>query len=365
MPKIILSLDGGGIRGAATARFLCLLEECLDKDYNTSLRKTVDLYAGTSTGSIIALALANTNLSMSNINSLYSLGNAEKIFLENKGWFEIDGINAPKYEGSGKTALLKSKLGPKAKIGKLEKGKHVLVVTYCINTRRPIVIKSTEDRHRDFLSYQVADASSAAPTYFPTVPIGIPRNSTLNSKHIDWLIDGGIVANNPTMCAICEARKAWEGVSIDDIRVLSIGTGTMSRKINGRESTKWGSAQWFLKGHIIDLMMDERIVSYQARTIMSPGNYIRVNADLSNQTLVGLPPPPDDAMDDIDEGNIERLQLLGEFWFKKYGRAAAELLTGKYTGPSLDRINPATGKPNKLLGTAEPPEQPSVYSAID
>ena len=347
MPKVILSLDGGGIRGAATTRFLYRLEELLNSEkYGTSLRETVDLYAGTSTGSIIALALANTDLAVSDIDSLYNVENATRIFLDNKGWFEIDGINAPKYEGGGKTTLLMNKLGANTSIGDVEDGKHVLVVTYCINTRRPVVIKSTESRHRDLLSYQVADASSAAPTYFPTVSMRTPRGTTRSSGQMDWLIDGGIVANNPTMCAICEARTAWEGVSMDDIRVLSIGTGTMSRKITGRESAKWGITEWFLKGHIIDLMMDERIVAYQARTITSPGSYIRVNADLSNQTLVGLPPPPDDAMDDIDEGNIERLQHLGEFWFEKYGDAAADLLTGRYAGPSLDRINPATGHPN-------------------
>ena len=143
MPKVILSLDGGGIRGAATTRFLARLEELLNsEEYGTSIRETVDLHAGTSTGSIIALALATTELTVGEIDSLYNPTNAEKIFVDNRGWFEIDGINAPKYEGNGKTELLMEKLGERTRIGDVPEDKHVLVVTYCVNTRRPVVVKS-------------------------------------------------------------------------------------------------------------------------------------------------------------------------------------------------------------------------------
>lgn len=346
MAKVILSLDGGGIRGAATTRFLVRLQGLLQgKKYNTDLREQVDFFAGTSTGAIIALALANTKLSLRQIDNLYNVANARKIFLDNRGWFEIDGINAPKYEGSGKTSVLEQKLGPTTTLSDLVAGKHVLVVTYSVNARRPVVIKSTEPRHLSLFSYRIADASSAAPTYFPTVPLRIQPGSNPKRAKTDWLIDGGIVANNPTMCAICETRQAWRDVGMDDLRVLSVGTGTATRPITGGESAKWGITEWFLKGSIIDLMMDERIVAYQAKTILADGHYIRVNADLSDQTKVGLPDPPDDALDYIDEENIEKLRELGEYWFKEYGKAAADLLTGRYKGPSLDRIDPATGKP--------------------
>ena len=97
MSKLILSLDGGGIRGAACTQFLTLIEEQLNKTHGKSLRECVDFYAGTSTGSIIALALATSKLSMSEINKLYSVSNAKLIFAPNKGWFQVDGINAPKY----------------------------------------------------------------------------------------------------------------------------------------------------------------------------------------------------------------------------------------------------------------------------
>ena len=169
-------------------------------------------------------------------------------------------------------------------------------------------------------SYQVADASSAAPTYFPTKEIELPPHSDEF-----WLIDGGVIANNPTMCAIAEARRVWTQVALSQMRVLSIGTGFMTRKINGPASQKWGGLQWMTKGKIMEVLTDERIVAYQSMTIMDRGTYIRVNAKLLPQP--GLPQAPDDAMDDVSKTNIKRLKALGNFWFDQYGEVTVELLT--------------------------------------
>ncbi len=339
MSKMILSLDGGGIRGAASAQFLSHVEEALQSGTDPkSIRDCVDFYAGTSTGSIIALALATTDMPVSRISELYDYDTAKIIFTKNTGWFEIDGLNAPKYEASGKTDVLKDNFKA-ATISDVPAGKHVLAVGYAIERRTPMVIKSTKAEFLDLLSSQVADASSAAPTYFPTKELEIPPE---NDEY--WLVDGGVIANNPTMCAIVEARRAWSDVSMDQLRVLSIGTGFLTRKINGPDSQKWGGLQWMTKGHILDLLSDERIVAYQAITILKRGNYIRVNASLKPHPPE-LPKAPDDAMDDISKTNIKRLKELGDFWFDKYGQATVELLKGTYQGPSLDRIDADSAVP--------------------
>ncbi|WP_198158314.1 patatin-like phospholipase family protein [Enterovibrio coralii] len=83
--KKVLSIDGGGIRGAAAARFLKRLDDALFEKEKKRLRDLVDLYAGTSTGAIIALALANTNLTMDTISDLYSVKVARNIFKSNRG----------------------------------------------------------------------------------------------------------------------------------------------------------------------------------------------------------------------------------------------------------------------------------------
>lgn len=337
MTKLILSIDGGGIRGAAAARFVELLDDQLQKDHQISLRDKVDFYAGTSTGSLIALALATTDMTPKQISDLYGPATAAKIFTENRGLFEIDGINAPKYEGEPKTKVLASKLG-KAKLSNVPRDKHVLAVAYDVEARRPAVFKSTDKEHRKLKSADVADASSAAPTYFPTKELK-------KRDEEDWLVDGGVTANNPTMCAIAEARRTWPEVGMDALRVISIGSGYQTRKINGPASRNWGAIGWVTRGSLLDLLTDERVVAYQAVTLMSPGTYIRINAEMRRQP--GLPKPPDDAMDDISRQNINKLKTMGEFWFDQYGSQVVELIMGTYTGPSLDRIDPETGKPIK------------------
>ncbi|WP_166422649.1 patatin-like phospholipase family protein [Paraglaciecola sp. 20A4] len=334
MSKLILSLDGGGIRGAATTQFLTHVEKALQSTHQKSLRDCVDFYAGTSTGSLIALALATTDMDIEDINKLYSYPNAKKIFIENRGFLEIDGLNAPKYEAKGKTAMLKKYLG-QAKIKDVPEGKHVLAIAYGIEQRRPYVIKSTRSEFQNLLSYQVADASSAAPTHFPTRDMRLPPDNEQA-----WMVDGGVIANNPTMCAIAEACRLWPD---NKRRVLSVGTGTRTRKINGPDSRNWGALQWMLKGCIIDVLADEKVVGYQAITISPPGSYIRVNAEMRAQP--GFDKAPDDALDDISQTNIKRLKGMGDFWFKQYGDAVVDLLNDSYSGPSLDRINPETGKP--------------------
>lgn len=335
MSKLILSLDGGGIRGAASIQFLCKVEQKLNAEYGKSIRDCVDFYAGTSTGSILALALATTNMSVDEINNLYSYEMAQLIFTENQGWFELDGINAPKFEASGKTKVLRDSFGA-SQIRHVPKNKHVLAVSYDIEKRKPVVFKSTKKDHLNLLSSGVADVSSAAPTFFPTKSMITPSGTA-------WLIDGGVVANNPTMCAIAEAKQAWKDISLSDIRVLSIGTGFMAGKINGEESQIWGGLQWLIKGKLLGILTDERIVAYQAMTIIDQGKYIRVNAKLLPQP--GLSEAPDDDMDNVSMENIARLKMLGDFWFNQYGAAAVKLLIGTYEGHSLDRIDGKTGKP--------------------
>lgn len=340
MTKLILSLDGGGIRGAATTQFLFRIDSELFAQHQLRLRDCVDFYAGTSTGSIIALALATTDLSMGDINELYSFKNAQVIFAENRGWFEIDGINAPKYQASGKYETLNDNFG-RATLDDVGDEKHVLAVTYGIEQRRPYILKSTKLEHRALRSADVADASSAAPTYFPTKGL---KFGAIPHEH--WLIDGGVIANNPTLCAVAEARRCWHDQPFDQLRVVSIGTGFRTRKLNGPESQHWGALQWMTKGGIVDILSDELVVGYQAITLVTNGNYIRVNSNLERQP--GLPFPPDDAMDDISESNIDKLKALGDFWFEHYGNNVIDLLCNEYQGPSLDHIDPETGEPIKF-----------------
>ncbi|WP_419812257.1 patatin-like phospholipase family protein [Bacterioplanoides sp.] len=335
MSKLILSLDGGGVRGAATTQFLTQVEREL-KRYNKSLRDEVDFFAGTSAGGTIALALATTDKSLAEIDELHGDTTASILFTKNGGFFSrlLPGILTPRYKRSGKLEVLNQILGD-ATLGNVADNKEALVVTYDVQSRTPIVIKSTDAQHRELLCTQIVDATSAAPTYFPTADLHIKGQDT-------WSIDGGVVANNPTMCAIAEARKHFR-TPLDQMRVISVGTGHRTQPVNGRASQRWGAIQWAVKGQILDILSDERIVAYQAQTITRPGSYIRVDSELSPQP--GMPSPPEQALDDVDPDNIRRIRDMGKFWFDRYGEQVVSLILNQYQGPSLGRIDVQTGLP--------------------
>ena len=42
---------------------------------------------------------------------------------------------------------------------------------------------------------------------------------------------------------------------------------------------------------------------------------------------------------------VKDLKKMGDFWFEQYGDAVVSLLLGQYQGPSLDAVNPETGRP--------------------
>src|SRR5690606_31861853 len=83
----ILSIDGGGIKGVFPALFLTLLEDELKNrsDRKTQIYHHFDLITGTSTGGIIAIALA-LGIPAKEIYQLY-IDNARKIFSGKKSFF--------------------------------------------------------------------------------------------------------------------------------------------------------------------------------------------------------------------------------------------------------------------------------------
>lgn len=87
----MLSLDGGGIRGAATARFLLRLELQLRDDGvledHESLLDVFDGFAGTSTGGILAAALCKGGCSAEMLSeTIYTLPVAQRIMPQPSWW---------------------------------------------------------------------------------------------------------------------------------------------------------------------------------------------------------------------------------------------------------------------------------------
>ncbi len=299
----ILSLDGGGIRGLVSCLWLAGVEDALHKAGKPGLLKHFDLLAGSSTGAIIACGLA-VGLSPSAIADLYREqrhvifpGIAERLW-SRVGRTFTQGFSAPKYDPAGLEKVLKQMFG-KTRLGQLKVP--LLITSYDTISRKSVMFKSFKAEHRDLPVWEVCRASSAAPTYFPAYGMRVEGRACS-------LIDGGVVANSPTACAVAEAlRKDAHVDNSRDLVVLSIGTGQRTRSISLREAQDWGALEWAIP--IIDVLFDGNndSVDYITRQLVGDG-YFRLQAELR----VGL-----DDVDDTSSTNIHALETLAADYLRQ------------------------------------------------
>lgn len=257
----ILSLDGGGLRGLITARMLQRLNArpaiagWLDK---------ADLIAGTSTGGILALGLA-AGKTPQQIADLYKIKGPD-IFddslLDNV--LDLGRTIGAEYSSRVLRKELRAIFGATT-LAQL--GRKVTIPTFDLDneatganerTWKPKIFHnfSGPDSDGEFLAADIALYTSAAPTYFPSA---------------DGYIDGGVFANNPSLVALAQAisqqNKAAERANIDDVVLLSVGTGKSLNYIKGK-TLDWGYAQWVKP--LITILMDgvAGIADYQASQLL-------------------------------------------------------------------------------------------------
>ncbi|TVP61178.1 MAG: patatin [Nodularia sp. (in: Bacteria)] len=146
----------------------------------------------------------------------------------------------------------------------------------------------------------------------------IPDNtSSYSIKSIYSAIDGGIAANNPSSCAIAEALRL--GHKIEDISVLSIGTGDLTRIIPFEKAQGWGLLQWaqpiigvlldassIVHEYITNKIIDERVLRLQ----------FRLDRELTGKPL-------SDDIDDVSEENINNLIEAAEVYIQQPKMQAA------------------------------------------
>jgi len=146
----ILSFDGGGIRGVIPSIWLSYMEnKCLE---GKLLHNYVDMVAGTSTGSLIACGVA-AGIEAERINSLF-IDSGPLIFPSKtkRLWGRFtrtfsQGFSAPKYDANGLEKEIKKIFTKSGRALKLKDLKiPVMVVSYDVLNRRPIVFKSTKKR---------------------------------------------------------------------------------------------------------------------------------------------------------------------------------------------------------------------------
>jgi patatin-like phospholipase/acyl hydrolase len=295
---LILSIDGGGVRGIIPATILAALE----RDLKKPLYDTFDMYAGSSIGSWLVLMISALQYTGAQALDLFSPYNIRQVFSKSTFSF-LSLLHGPKYKGSGKRAVLDNVFQDKRFLA-LEK--QTLITAYDMINNQAVVFKSkgqSSDAAYNPTVAEVADASSAAPTYFPTVET--------SANPTRWLVDGGIIANDPALCIITEALH--NGIALEDINVLSIGSGlsdhfSQDPHTFGKASQSWGAVAWLQHGIINDLFSGNTTATEYQATQLLKERYYRIN---------GVIQVTEDPMDNIAPANLQALQAIGQAWYQQ------------------------------------------------
>lgn len=251
---LVLACDGGGMRGYLSSLILQALS--LDIDIFGTNNSGIDLYAGTSTGGLIALALAYGK-SIDDVVNLYQNSGAQ-IFTPLKtqaicalslsqtlktATASFTGLWQALFNNTGSTSVrsvVEDFIPGNPSLDALPN--KVLVTTFQLAAKlengtswNPLVIDNLSGGNGASTQlYDAALSTSAAPVYFP--PYSHPK--------FGWCSDGGLFANNPAPQAI--ARLIESGVPISNISLLSVGTGFTNASISVSRITRlcYGLKKW-------------------------------------------------------------------------------------------------------------------------
>jgi patatin-like phospholipase/acyl hydrolase len=275
--KHILSLDGGGIRGALTLGYLQKIEDILkaksnDPD-NFRLCQHFDLIGGTSTGSIIASALA-IGLTVEEIkNHYFELGG--KIFAKKYKWwniFELGDFAKAAYDEKPLEQELQKVFGD------ITLGDSQIKTGLCIVAKRadtnsvwPLInhpdgkyFDSSDGKNKDILLWKAVRASAAAPTYFLPQIIAVGGGMSQAA-----FVDGGVsMSNNPALQLLMVATLKgfpykWQW-GADNLKIVSIGTGMSKWDKIPVQVKKNNLLNWAKE--IPDMLMQD--ASWQNQTIL-------------------------------------------------------------------------------------------------
>lgn len=312
----ILSIDGGGIRGILPGQILVMLEKILQQESRRAdarIAEYFDLIAGTSTGGILACIMLapddkkkRPRFSAAEAVSLY-IDRGDEVF-DLSLWQRIrslGGVRDEKYSSAGLMDALNDYFHD-LKLSELLKP--CMITAYDIRNRRAHFFRQHDAvaaPWKDFYVKDVARATSAAPTYFEPARV----KSLTNVPYP--LIDGGLFANNPALCAYAEARNFPDKPTAANMLILSLGTGEEKKSYPYQMAKDWGLLEWAVP--VIDIMMSgvSETVHYQLREIYRtikarkdyPLPYLRIEPSLGAATK---------EMDDASPENLIALRDAGQ-----------------------------------------------------
>ena len=303
----ILSIDGGGIKGLYSASVLASFEKKTGKNITDHF----DMICGTSTGGLIAIGLSN-GMSAQSLVDLY-LNKGSEIFPTSNSNY-IRGIQnlyktikqlffSSKHSIKPLKRILEDLFGDKT----MSDANNLLCIpSFNLTNGQPKVFKKAGNQTEHFVDntiklVDIALATSAAPSYYPV------------HEHNNFLYtDGGVWANNPSLCGLLEAIDYYVGAGkeYDDFSILSISSITNP---NGWISTSKKSKSiigWKEKMFQTALDGQSYFTDYFLRKIVPKinpkGNYLRIKSpDLSSVQMNII------TMDRADKKTLLTIQSLG------------------------------------------------------
>ncbi len=269
----ILSLDGGGIRALMCAVVLVRLERLVPGWLNQ-----VDLFAGTSSGGILALCLAKGLRPATILDNFYRL--TPEIFRKPSrlSILRRHRLFRPIYDGRRLQNFLDGFLGG-TRLSSLPCS--VLVTAYELDNDHPDEGQRTwapKMFHNLGYRHNGADISASKAAYYTST------SPTIFASY-DGYVDGGVIASNPGLVALSHALDpAILGPNRPDlsgISLLSLGTGDYNFYVEGK-SHKWGLWQW--RKLLFEIMVEGgvRLVDHQCRQMLGR-RYRRISPPLTEK----------------------------------------------------------------------------------
>lgn len=318
-PYRVLSLDGGGVRGLYSAVLLAELsrrfaaQDGAPESPDFDLGAQFDMIAGTSTGAILAVALA-AGVPLTKVAQLFrekAAGIFQHPVPEGKlglmAWISKH-FCKPANTPDALQAALAEVLGDETVKQMYERrGIAVCIPTLNVETNKSWVFKTphSERLHRDD-NYKLVDvcmASAAAPIVFPLKSIAKPGDA--NQKN--WFTDGGLWANNPSLVALTEALTMAEPGRPIDLMSVSTCPPFKGKMLNGKDGGR-GLLGWKGGLGIVEVALDAQSFAYHyvtqavADTANRPVQYVRLlDADVPVEQAKHL---------GLDNPSQETLELL-------------------------------------------------------
>jgi uncharacterized protein len=259
----VLALDGGGVRGLYTASVLQTLEGRFCDATGADVGKGFDLITGTSTGGILACALAH-GLPIKRVVDLYC-EHGPKIFADPMpemadGWGFWQWCWRHRNTAGSPVEPLRAALTDlfsETTLAELYRARRIALCVPSVHVlkEKARVFKTPHDSQRTldqgFRIVDVCLATSAAPIFLPLATLPAPGNA----RGTDAFVDGGLWANNPVLIGLIEALQI--ATPEQPIEIISIGTSAVpAGSVFDATELDRGLKQWRVGAEALALSMN-------------------------------------------------------------------------------------------------------------